>query len=103
MCERVGSMVYGLFIYWFIYLLDIYSIYSATVGLAHKNAKKRDKKKDQRKNGSGQKAKPSTSTQETDAHMREEEKNRKQKEEQKKETGSGQVLRMYDVDGGGGN
>ena len=41
------------------------------------------------KNGSGQRAKPSTPTQPFDARMGEKEKNIKQKEEQRKETGSG--------------
>ena len=48
------------------------------------DTRKRDKK--ERKNGSGQKAKPSTPTQATDACMGEEEKNRKQKEEKKQGT-----------------
>ena len=59
--------------------------YLTTAGSARNNAKKRDKER-RKKNGSVQKAKPSTPTQEIDARMGEEEKNRKQKEEQKKKT-----------------
>ena len=73
----------------FIYLFIRHIPYPATAGSARNNAKKRDKKERTKKNGSGQKAKPSTSTQAIDAHMGEEEKNIKQKKKQKKETGSG--------------
>ena len=48
-----------------------------------------DKKEKTRKNGSGQRAKPSTPLQAIDARIGEEEKSRKQKDEQKKGTGSG--------------
>ena len=51
--------------------------------------RKETRRKEQRKNESGQRVKLSTPTQAIDARMGEEEKNRKQKGEQKKETGSG--------------
>ena len=50
--------------------------------------RKESRRKERRKNGSGQKAKPSTPTQAIDAHMGEEKRNRKQKEEQKKKQGA---------------
>ena len=71
------------------YLFIRHLPYPVTVGSARNNAKKRDKKERMEKNGSGQKAKPSTPTQAIDARMGEEEKNRKQKEGQKKEAESG--------------
>ena len=60
-------------------------------------SRKEIRRKERRKNGSGQRAKPSTPTLAIDERMGEEEKNGKQKEEQKKETGSGpptQLLRI---------
>ena len=69
----------------YIYYLFIRHIsYPTTAGSAHNNAKKRDKKdrtkegEKRRKNGSGQRAKPSTLTLPTDALIGEEEQNRKQ-------------------------
>ena len=63
-------------------------MYPATAGSAHNNAKKREKKEKKKRNGLGQRVKPSTPTQAIDARIGEEEKNRKQ-EEKKKETVSG--------------
>ena len=55
---------------------------------------KKQKGKNEEKNGSGKRAKPSTPTQGIDAFMGEEEKNKKQWEEQKEETGSGPLTHL---------
>ena len=69
-------------------LLNIYIPYQTTTGSAPTMPRKKTRRKEQRKKGSGQRAKPSTPIQATDARMGEEEQNRQQKEEQRKETGS---------------
>ena len=74
-----------MFIYLFVYLLDIYSI---PLPRGQHAARKETRRKELRKTGSGQRVKPSTPTQAIDAHMGEEEKNRKQKQERNKETRS---------------